>query len=474
MDIESILLLIFQILYIVTVIGLIGVIISENRNPQKTICWILILIFLPVIGIVIYIFFGEDHRRINSMNKKLHKNLENLPEPQFKLHDTAEIDDKYLQLEELLKRINRASLIGGNKIDFYSDGKDKFRQFFIDIENAKEHVHILYYKIMDDKIGNQLKDLLIKKAKEGVQVRVIYDDVGSIKTKKRFFREMKEGGVEVEAFLPIRFPRIARRVNYRNHRKLAVIDGSIGYVGGMNVADCYIEGVKWGVWRDMHIRIEGQGVYGLQTTFILDWYYAHKENLNRAEYFPKVESKGNNPLQIVSSGPVDVYESITSGFFEAINCAKRYVYMQTPYFIPTDHIIKAMQVAAMSGVEVILVIPAKSDNAFVDAGTFSFVNDLIDANVKVYLYEKGFIHSKMFVIDDYLTVVGSANMDIRSFDLDFETCAFVYDEDTALKAKEIFMNDLKDSKFVVPEEWKNRPALRRLFESIMRLLTPLF
>ncbi len=476
MDVRSILVLIFQILYIVTILGVTTVIISENRNPQKTISWILVLTFLPVIGLILYLFFGEDHRKVWRINKKMNKGLEGKDLPYFELFDKEIPNDSYVKLKTLLKNVGYAPVLSENSVDILTSGEDKFRQLFIDINNATKHVHLLYYKIADDKIGNELKNLLIKKVADGIEVRVIYDDVGSIKTKNRFFREMKEAGIKIESFLPIKFPYLARRVNYRNHRKIAVIDGQIGYIGGINIADCYIEGIKWGIWRDTTIRIEGKGVYGLQVIFLLDWYYSHKEALNTSPYFPSLPSLpslGNNSMQIVSASPLEKYESMTEGFFQAINGAKDYIYIQTPYFIPTDRIIKAMQTAAMSGVDVRLTIPERSDNYFVTAATYSSISALLSYNVTVYLYTTGFIHSKMIVIDDSLTIIGSANMDVRSFELNFEASAFIYSEDTAKKGKNIYLRDLEDSRPVALSEWENRSRLRRYFESLMRLLTPL-
>lgn len=462
-----------EILLVIMIIAIIIVILLENRNPLKTISWILVLIFLPIIGILLYLHFGEEHRKKYSIIKKLNKGLEDTHAPEFEIKESTHYPEQYDKLVDLLHNINEANVLGGNKIDFYSDGRDKFRQFFMDIQNAKHHVHILYYKIIDDKLGQKFKNLLIKKVKEGVAVRLIYDDVGSLRTKKKYFEEMKAGGVEVEPYLEVKIPRIARSVNYRNHRKLAVIDGYIGYVGGMNIADCYVEGVSWGCWRDMQIRIEGNGVKGLQRVFMSDWYFSHKSLPQSPYYFPQTDDYDDNPLQIVSSGPIDKYNSIERGIFQAINGARKSIYIQTPYFIPSDNILNALQTAAVSGVAIHVMIPKRSDNFFVNGATYSFVKDLLSYGIRVYLYSAGFIHTKCLIIDDSLTIVGSANMDIRSFELSFETDAFVYDESTALKAKAIFEKDVKDSQEVVKDDWEKRAFPRRLFESVMRIFTPL-
>lgn len=470
-------LIIVEILYGVTVIGLIFLIICENRNPQKTISWVLVLLFIPILGIILYLFFGEEHRRINSTNKKLHKHLQGIETPRYNIIESGVVDPKYDKLHMMLEKINKSALVDGNNIEIFSDGKEMFAHFFEDIKNATDHIHIFFYKIMDDKIGNQFKDLLIKKAKEGITVRLIYDDVGSLKTSKKYFDELRESGVLVASFLPIKPPRIARRVNYRNHRKLSIIDGKVGYLGGMNVADNYIEPISWGtkgIWRDMQIRISGRGCYGLQSIFLIDWFYSYKEHLSSRNYFPNIESQGRNLMQIVSSGPIDINESLDCGFIATINSAKRYLYIQTPYFVPTEGIMSSLKVASHSGIDVRIMMPYQSDNAFVDAATFSYIDELLAANIKVYRYTAGFIHSKMMLIDDELSVIGSANLDKRSIELNFETTAFIYDKDTALKVKTIFKKDAEDSEKLTLHYWRCRSAWRKIFESIMRIMSPLF
>ncbi|MCD7971423.1 MAG: cardiolipin synthase [Candidatus Azobacteroides sp.] len=474
MDTKAWIIFLLQIILIIIIIQIICVIISENRNPNKTISWILILTFLPGIGLLLYFLFGEEHRKKYKIVKKLSRGLNVDALPDMHLFSSSCYPEEYEKLVRLLQTLNDALVLAGNKVSFYVDGKEKFRQFFEDISRAKHHIHILYYKIIDDKLGQEFKDILIRKAKEGIEVRVIYDDVGSLRTKKHYFSELKKEGVEVEPYLQVRIPRIARRLNYRNHRKLAVIDGIIGYIGGMNIADCYVEGVSWGIWRDMQLRIEGKGTYGLQKVFLLDWYFAHKTVPEIAPYFPPVEHDSDkNPLQVISSGPVDIYNCIEKGIFQAITSARKSIYIQTPYFIPSENILQALQTSAMSGVDIHIVIPKKSDNYFVDGATYSFVKDLLNYNIHVYLYCKGFIHSKCLIIDESLTISGSANMDIRSFELSFESNVFIYDKETAEEATLIFWNDVKDSLKLNLKNWLRRPLWRRFFESVMRIFTPL-
>jgi len=465
---------ILEVLLITMIVGIVFVILSENRKPQKTLSWILVLICLPVVGVLLYFIFGREHRKKHSIYKKLHRGLKfkDYPSPDINISRTH--PEEYEKLVSMFSNINDAPLLSGNKIDFFASGKDKFKQLFIDIENASSHIHILYYKILDDKIGNELKDLLIRKAKQGLEVRVIYDDVGSIWTRKRFFREMENEGIEVEPYLEVRLPWIAQRANYRNHRKIAVIDGKIGYTGGMNVGDCYVDGLRWGKWKDIQIRIEGNGAKGLQKVFLSDWYLSRKEIPQAGNYFPEMPDSGEKPLQIVSSGPIDAYNSIEKGIIQAINSAQKSIYIQTPYFMPSESVLTALQTSSASGIEINIMLPEKSDSYFVDRTTHSYIKDLLEYNIKVYLYNGGFLHTKSIIVDDSLVSIGSANMDVRSFELSFETNAFIYDKNTALSAKDIFLEDTKESSMVRKQKWNKRPLWIRFIESIMRLFTPIF
>lgn len=474
MDTGSIISLIVQILYGGTIIGLVTVVITENRNPQRTITWVLVLVLLPIVGLLLYLIFGENHRREWSVVRRMTKKLEGKSLPYFNLSEEEAHDDSYRKLKRLLKNIGYAPVLDGNRIDFLPSGAEKFERMFEDIRQAKNHIHLLYYTFRSDEIGNRLKDLLISKVREGVEVCVIYDDVGSLKAKSRFFKEMEREGIKVDCFLPIRFPYFARRVNYRNHRKIAVIDGAIGYIGGINIADEYVKGLRWGVWKDLAIRVEGKGVHAMQVVFLLDWYYSHKESLSKPSYFPQLPSYGHNPMQVVASSPLSTYENLTEGFFQAINNAQRTIYIQTPYFIPSEQIVQAMETAALSGVEVNLMIPRRSDNFLVGAASYSYIRSLLERGVKVWLYTAGFLHSKLIVIDEFLTIVGSANMDTRSFELNFEASAFIYDPETARCAVDIFRKDQRDAVRLEYAEWKKRPRVKRYFESIMRLMSPVF
>lgn len=463
----------FQLLYIFSAIGVIFVIILENRNPLKTIAWTLILIFLPLLGLIIFFFFGEDGRKKRLISHKMFKKLNRKTLVRFERDEVMESPEGYTAIVSLIKKLKGSSVYNGNKITFYTDGESKFKALLEEINKAEKFIHIQYYIYMDDEIGRKVRDALIQKASEGVKVRLIYDDVGSWKAKRRFFNDMQKHGIDVQPFLKVTFRFLASRVNYRNHRKVVVIDGKVGFVGGMNIADRYIKGINNGVWRDSHIKVEGKAVAGLQTAFLVDWYYSRKEFLASDHYFPQTEVKGDNLMQIITAGPIGLYKSIHLSFLEAIYNAKESIYIQTPYFIPTDALMLAIQTASLRGIDVRLMIPRRCDTTFVHIATQSFLQEILDAKVKVYFFEAGFLHSKLMIIDSNLVITGSANMDIRSFEHNFEIDAFIYNETTCSKAKEIFFDDMAQSTLLLAKEWQSRSRIKKLKESIVRLFSPL-
>lgn len=462
------------VLYAVTILGLVLVIITENRNPLKAIPWVIVLLFIPAVGLIFYFFFGQDNRKQRVISRRTYKRIKLRPLQGSYKKDICLVPEKYSPLVTLLESSNQAALLAGTDIKIYTTGEEKFHDFLEDIRNAKHHIHIQYYIFSDDEIGTKIKDALIVKAKEGVKVRVLYDDVGSWEVKNRFYNDMKKGGVEVYPFLKVVFPILTSKVNYRNHRKIVVIDGSIGFMGGMNIADRYINGIKWGVWRDTHFRFTGKGVHGLQSVFLIDWYVVTKHLIDTPVYYPKTPVYTNNLMQIVTSGPVEIWRTLLQATIYAIANAKKYIYIQTPYFLPTEGLNQALQTAGLAGVDVRLMLPNKSDTHLVNMASHSFLDEMEKSGVKVYLYKPGFLHAKLIVIDDDLTIIGSANMDFRSFEHNFEVNAFAYEQEFALKMKEVFFEDMKESELLIPSVWLKRPLKQRLTESFMRLFSPLF
>ena len=464
---------IFIILYSVTILGLVLVIITENRNPLKTIPWVIVLLLAPGIGLLFYFFFGQDNRKQRIISRRTYKRIMKRPQEGKLPQDACVVPDPYKPLSTLLTNTNQSSLLYGTQITIYTNGTDKFKDLLEEIQKATHHIHIQYYIFCDDEIGKQVQQLLIKKVKEGVKVRVLYDDVGCWHVPNRFFEEMREAGIEVRSFLKVRFPLFTSKVNYRNHRKIVVIDGRIGFVGGMNLAERYMRGFSWGIWRDTHLLLEGKAVHGLQTAFLLDWYFVDRTLITSTRYFPKIENCGTSLAQIVTSEPVGPWKDIMQGLVISISSAKKYFYIQTPYFLPTEAVLVAMQTAALSGVDVRLMLPMRADNRLTHLGSCSYLADVLYSGVKVYFYKKGFLHSKLMVSDDELSTVGSTNVDFRSFEHNFEVNAFIYDTETALQMREIFLQDQRDCVQVFLKNWVKRPWYRKAAESVVRLMAPL-
>lgn len=470
----QVLLTLIQILYIITIVSVVVVVISENRNPLKTMSWVLILIFLPVIGLFWYLIFGQDITKKHVISKRMYSKLKNRPLDEIGTMEEFAYPKEHAAVIRLLKNFDHTPLLGGNDVKLFTTGAEKFQHLLADIEQAKEHIHIEYYILtLDDEIGVKLKNALIRKSGEGVEVRIIYDGFGSRKTKRRDLEALRKGGIEAEPFLKLPLQVLSSRINYRNHRKLVVIDGRVGYVGGMNVADRYIKGCSWGVWQDTHARIEGKGVQGLQSIFLIDWYFVSRTLITSRKYFPQLESYGNIQMQTVNSGPLREEREISHGILQSIYHAQKSIYIQTPYFLPPEPMVHALQAAAKRGVDVRVMLPEKSDTLIVHLASFSYIKEMLQSGVKMYLFRKGFLHSKMMVFDDSLTLLGSVNFDTRSFEQNFEVEAFVYDHATAEKAKNIFVQDQRYTRLLSLRAWKKRPITHRFFESLMRLFAPL-
>ncbi len=364
---------------------------------------------------------------------------------------------------------DRAVYTQNNDVMIFTDGRRKFDALLADIERAKDHVHIQYYIIHDDGLGTELIDTLTKKALEGVQVRVLYDHMGSRGISANFYDELKNAGGTVEVFFP------HFHLNYRNHRKLAIIDGEIGYVGGFNVGDEYLGlDTKFGYWRDTHLRTKGEVIHELQNRFILDWNQASKHHGIHYDkrFFPDLPEAGDVGAQIVSSGPDTEGQQIKKAYVKMINSAKKYIYLQTPYFIPDDTVLDALRIAVESGVDVRIMVPDKPDHMFVYWATLSNVGELLKAGAKIYIYTNGFVHAKTLVVDDTIASVGTANIDHRSFRLNFEVNAFLYDEKTTSNLRKAFENDIEVSRMLTYDEYQKRSMIIKIKESISRLISP--
>lgn len=470
---DSVLSTIVSSLFLLTVIVTIVVVVLDNRNPVKTLAWVLVLSFLPVIGLVLYFFFGRDIRREKLISKRGYDRLTKYPLAEFYQQKSSDSLNEKHPLIRFFRNVNGALPFEGNTVRTFTDGYQMFQSLLEAIERARHHIHLQFYIFEDDAAGRMVSDALIKKAKEGVEIRLLYDDVGSWKVDHSFFERMREAGIETRGFLKVRFPMFTSKVNYRNHRKVVIIDGCVGFVGGMNIALRYLKGVSWGIWRDTHIRVEGSAVYGLQVSFLTDWYAADRSLITSSCYFPEISSNGESLVQIVTSNPIGGMESIVQGLLIAITISRKYFYIQTPYLLPTEPILMGLKTAALGGVDVRIMIPERSDSRIAHLASLSYLEELIKSGVKIYRYKKGFLHSKMMVSDDTLSTVGSTNMDFRSFEHNFEVNAFLYDRPSAQKMKSIFLDDQKDAELVSLKEWRMRPWYQKVAESVIRLFAPL-
>lgn len=465
---------ILEFLYFVIIVGTVTVVLLENRNPVKTIAWILVLIFLPIIGLILYFFFGKDTRKVRLISRKAMNRILDLSLSDGKLLKQTSWPDRYSSLISLMYKLSpHAVLYGGNSLTIQTDGTSFFLSLLMDIGNAKDHIHLEFYIIEDDPLGRLIRDALADKVRSGVKVRILYDGVGSWSVKKSFFNNMRSKDIHIQSFLPVRFPLLTRKVNYRNHRKIVVIDGNTGYVGGMNIAYRYLRGNMCGAWRDTQLRIFGEGVYGLQTVFLTDWYFAQGTILTGKNLYPSIPDTKGAMAQIVTTQPIGEWKEIMQGYIKLFASCKEYLYIQTPYFIPTEGIRDALCVAALSKVDVRLIIPSKGDSWLVHQVSLSYLEEIMDAGVRVYRYKGGFLHSKLLVADDSFMTIGSTNMDFRSLENNFEINAFVYDTRAAIEAKQLFLKDLRKSSLMIPRRWRNRSAWRRVRESVLRLLSPL-
>lgn len=479
-------LLILEILYLLIIIAVCIRIIYDTHSTTKTLAYVLLVIFVPIFGMFFYFSFGINYRKRKIYNKSLFEEkvekqltlrLKDSQSQIFKEH--PELFNKFSGLSKLILNQDTFPLTTLNSVELLNNGEEKFPKVLEAIDAAQNHIHIEYYIFENDNIGSLLINKLIEKAKEGIKVRFIYDDFGSRGIRKNQLKEMWDAGVEAYPFYKIKIIALANRLNYRNHRKIIVVDGKVGFVGGINVSDKYINSQESNqklYWRDTHLKIEGQAVLSLQYIFIGDWNYCSKERIEpNSTYFPKFDTDktDNKIVQIVASGPDSDSPLILQSICKAISLAKEEILIVSPYFIPGEVLKENLLIAAASGVKVKLLVPGISDSKLVNFASRSYFTLLIDSGVEIYRYNKGFVHSKTMVIDREVAIVGTANMDLRSFDLNFEVNAMIYDTAIATELQESFYQDLKDSTQIDKTEWENRPMHIQLAEKISGLFSPL-
>lgn len=465
----------FNALYIYAVAMTIIVLMLENRNPIKSIAWIITIISLPVVGLILYALFGRDFRKGNTVKKANKAYAEALKDIDEKF-DQGNPVEGYENLSQLIYNLCNEKLYSNTYIKPFTDGASLYESIFADIESAKETIFAEYYIIENDKISKRFIETLIKKANEGVKVKIVVDAVGSWKVRKKTKQRLADAGIEYHEFLPISLPFFGRKINYRNHRKILLIDNEIGYIGGMNVADRYIEGKKSiGKWRDTHIKVIGDGIQGLAKVFRRDYHFVSRQLTSISTKKPsKVDGVTPCNMQTVFSGPDMEYRAIMQTYLRIIMQSKKYVYIESPYFMPNEAVRSALVTAAKSGVEIKIIIPLFSDDRIVLMSTYSYVKDLASAGIHFYFYKAGFIHSKLIISDDQIVSVGSANMDFRSLEHNFETNVILYGDETAAIFRNIFERDMADSESFDMKRWKSRPFSMRIKESIARLFSPVF
>jgi len=467
----NVIFLIWQVIAILAVIH----VVMDNRQPAKTMAWALVIWFIPVIGLIFYLFFGINTRKERYVSERSMNLLTKRSMLEFAEQQNLHLPEQQKPLIDLFVNQNLALPFKDNEVEIYTDGYAFFPALLAAIHEAKSHIHVDMYIFAEDALGTLVSDALIAKKREGVEVRVIYDDVGCWNVSHHFFERMREEGIEVTSFMPVRFPSFTSKVNYRNHRKIIVIDGRVGFIGGMNIALRYVKGTDGHAWRDTMLKVTGGAVAALQRAFLVDWYFVDRTLLSDRKFYPHAELENNCLAQVVTSGPVTPYPEIMQGFVRIIMGARKYLYLETPYFLPNESVLLALKTIALAGVDVRVICPRYSDARFVEWASRSYLREAAEAGVKVSLYEAGFLHSKLMVCDDLIATCGSTNLDFRSFENNFEANIFFYDEAIALRMKQLFQKDIEQA--VPLEEAPERMRsgfFVRLWESVTRMLSPLF
>jgi len=462
-----------------TVISLCFIIFMENRNPSTTLTWILLLALVPIVGLIFYFLFGQNYFNRRKYDKKALRDMkvyERFEKEELRFHqDLSQFTPRQQQMLKLSKKLARTPISFNTETTILTNGEQTFSNLIHELENAEHHIHMEYYIFRADDIGTRIQQILINKAKSGVKIRFMYDAVGSIQISKSFLKEMVDAGVKLVAFGSVKTNFFSSRVNFRNHRKIVVIDGDVGFIGGLNVGDEYLSRSKtYGYWRDTHMLVRGEAVRTLQMIFLQDWLHMTGEKLFEQEYFsPTLTSGGDGAVQMIASGPDNERRVLRNIFFSMITSAKKSVWLATPYFIPNDDILTALRVAALSGMDVRILFPAKPDKKLPFFASHSYFPSLLDAGVKIYEYEKGFIHSKLLIVDGEVATIGTANMDMRSLNLNFEVNALLVQTASVKKMVTDFERDLLSTNLVDLDQLKNKKIWERFMESAARLMAPL-
>lgn len=470
-------------LLIINILLSVLIIFFQRKNPTTVWAWLLVLYCVPVLGFGLYLLLGQNFRKERMFKMKeiegevkyaIRRQEESIYRRRLRLRDPEQERFRSLILYNLNE--GEAVLTDNNDVQIFTDGKEKFRALIDEMEHARKYIHLQYYIIKNDELWQKIEEVLLRKARQGVEIRVLFDSMGCRTMHNRDWERLEDAGIEVAEFFPAVLGKLQLRVNYRNHRKIAVIDGRVGFVGGFNIGREYLgRDKKFGYWRDTHICIEGASVTSLAVRFVLDWNYAASENLFLKDYLfeiPEYQKNGREPMQIISSGPDSRSKVIRNNYLRLIHLAKKNVYIQTPYFIPDEDILEALKIAAKSGIDVRIMIPCKPDHPFVYWATYSYLGDMIAAGAKCYTYDNGFLHSKCMCVDGLVTCMGTANMDIRSFALNFEVNAVIYSAKTTRCLEDAFEKDIEKSTLVTRKMYRGRGMIIRIKEQFCRLFSP--
>ena len=469
--------LIFSLFFLINIIITILIIILERKRPEKTIAWLLIIVFMPPIGLLFYIFLGRNWKRY-----KLSDDFNPLVKELINYTIRSTENPKYMPLMKLLGKNSESPVFLNNEITIFKDGIEKFEALKYELLRAKNHIHLEYYIVKNDNIGNEIKDILIQKAQEGVNIKFILDRVGSIKLGKKYIKDLKESGIEVlqySYFLAPILSSINTQINYRNHRKIVVIDGETSFVGGINIGDEYLGKGELGYWRDTHLMIKGNFTLGLQAIFLDDYITIKKtvkdyrfDDKNIEEYFSPSKFYAGKTMQMVKSGPDSSQPSIMQAIIKMISMAKNHIYITTPYFIPSESIMEALKIASLSGIDVRILFPGQYDHFIVYYASRTYLYELMKCGAKVYFYDKNsFIHAKTITVDGEIASVGTANIDIRSFELNYEINAIIYDEEKTQELERLFEKDLEKSIMIGTDYYENLPRTIKFIEAVTRLFS---
>jgi cardiolipin synthase A/B len=452
----------------------------ENRHPAQTLTWLVVLGSFPLVGFIFYLLFGRNYRKERIFRKKYildqeaYSKYERIDErAEEKIHQLGKHQQKLFRLAH---RLGNSPISFATETKVLTNGQETFDHILQELEKARHHIHLEYYIVRHDGIGTKIKDILIRKARSGVTVRFLYDAVGSWKLSSAYIQELRDAGVEMVPFGPVKLPFLNNKFNFRNHRKIIVIDGNIGFVGGLNIGDEYLGlNEHFGFWRDTHLMVKGEAVRTLQLIFLQDWYYMTNDSFFSPGYLSPnpVQVQDSGGVQLIAGGPDNEWSVLKNIFFSMITSAEKSVWIASPYFIPDEDIFSALKIAALSGIDVRLLVPKRPDKRIVFYASRSYFPEMLEAGVKIYEYNKGFLHSKIMIVDEELASIGTSNMDMRSFHLNFEVNAFLYRTNSTQTLVNDFLNDLQDADEIDYEQFKKRSLFHRIVESTSRLLSPL-